>query len=205
MTIRNERRDAAEHRRLILTTARHLFDQHGVDNVSMHQIAKSAGIGQGTLYRRYCHKPELCFDLMKESFSLFKEEVDTYIEEAKEQPVRVRLEALIHKVFSFLEDNLKWLGVIQRQTLTCSKGQAISFQSPPYLFIHTNIRQLLEEGMEQGVCCRIDANYSAHAILNSISPDLLLHLQLEKGYTIQQLYDSFCKQFIEPLFKNASK
>lgn len=204
MTIRNERRDAAEHRRLILMTARCLFDQQGVDSVSMHQIAKSAGIGQGTLYRRYNHKSELCFDLMKENFSLFQEEVTAYMEGARTLPVRERLETLIHKVFSFLESNTEWLGVIQRQTMACEDGQAIAFQSPPYLFIHTTIRQLLEEGVEQGVCCPIQPDFSAHAFINSISPDLLLHLKKEKGYSLQQVCVYFCKQFIDPLFKNTA-
>lgn len=205
MPIRSERRDAVEHRQLILKTAQCLFDQHGVDSVSMHQIAKSAGIGQGTLYRRYNHKSELCFDLMKESFHTFMEEIESYMEEAKELSVRDRLERLIHRVFSFLEGNTQRLGVIQRQTMNCGEGQAFAFQSPPYLFIHSTIRRLLEEGVEQGVCCRIHPDFSAHAFINSISPDLLLHLQKEKGYSFHQMCDCFCKQFIEPLFSNAPK
>ena len=69
--IRHERRDAAEHRQRILNVAQRLFAEHGVDAVSMHQIARAAGIGQGTLYRRYAHKGELCMDLLHERYERF--------------------------------------------------------------------------------------------------------------------------------------
>ena len=48
MQIRKERKDSIEHRRIILQKAQLLFTEYGVDSVTMHQIAKSAGIGQGT-------------------------------------------------------------------------------------------------------------------------------------------------------------
>ncbi|HZG64870.1 MAG TPA: helix-turn-helix domain-containing protein, partial [Rubrobacteraceae bacterium] len=62
-----ERRDAAESRRRVLDTARELFEERGVDSVSMHEIGRAAGVGQGTLYRRYEHKGALCSALLFES------------------------------------------------------------------------------------------------------------------------------------------
>jgi AcrR family transcriptional regulator len=203
MHIRSERRDAVEHRRLILKTAQSLFDQHGVDSVSMHQIAKSAGIGQGTLYRRYNHKSELCFDLMKETFRGFMEEVDSYLEEAQGLPVRDRLEAVIRKVFRFLEDNSHWMGVIQRQTM-CSEDQTSAYDSQPYQYLHSVFRKLLEEGIGENQCRAVNPEFSAHAFINSMSPDLLMYLQKEKGFNPEQLYDCFHKQFIDPIFAHNS-
>ncbi|WP_237566266.1 TetR/AcrR family transcriptional regulator [Paenibacillus sp. EZ-K15] len=49
----------------ILDTAQALFNKYGVEDVSMHQVAKTAGIGQGTLYRRYPSKSKICFTLME--------------------------------------------------------------------------------------------------------------------------------------------
>lgn len=199
MHIRSERRDAVEHRRLILKTAQTLFDQHGVDSVSMHQIAKSAGIGQGTLYRRYNHKSELCFDLMKETFRVFMEDVDSYLEEAGGLPVRERLEEVTRKVFDFLEDNTQWMGVIQRQTM-CSDVQISAYNSHPYQYLHTVFRKLLEEGVEEKQCRAVHPDFSAHAFISSMSPDLLMYLKREKGYDTKQVHDCFCRQFIEPIF-----
>ena len=48
-----ERADAARNRQRILAAAGRLFASCGPANVTMDDIAKAAGVGRGTLYRRY--------------------------------------------------------------------------------------------------------------------------------------------------------
>ncbi len=88
---RHERRDAAEHRQRILEVARRLFAQQGIEAVSMHQIALAAGIGQGTLYRRYANKGELCLDLLREQYERFAEEIATLLAQASTSLFRQRV------------------------------------------------------------------------------------------------------------------
>src|SRR5690606_37833343 len=61
-----ERRDARENRQRLLAAAKRLFAAQGVDATSMHEIARTAGVGQGTLYRHFADKAELCHALLKE-------------------------------------------------------------------------------------------------------------------------------------------
>jgi AcrR family transcriptional regulator len=56
--VRSLRRDAAENRDRILDAARALFDEDGLD-VGMDAIAERAGVGVGTVYRRFSSKEEL--------------------------------------------------------------------------------------------------------------------------------------------------
>ena len=97
---RHERRDAAEHRQRILEVARRLFAEQGVDAVSMHQIAMAAGIGQGTLYRRYAHKGELCMDLMQERNEKFMEEIATLYTATATSPALKRLDGVLEYLHS---------------------------------------------------------------------------------------------------------
>jgi AcrR family transcriptional regulator len=54
-----ERADAARNRRRILDAAARLIGERGVEAVSMDDIAIAAGVGKGTLYRRFGDKAGL--------------------------------------------------------------------------------------------------------------------------------------------------
>lgn len=61
-----ERADAARNRALVLDAAATLFRRHGVDAVSMDAIAAAAGVGKGTLFRRFNDKAGLAAALLDE-------------------------------------------------------------------------------------------------------------------------------------------
>jgi AcrR family transcriptional regulator len=52
------RRDASRNRERVLAAARELFAERGLD-VTMDEIARRAGLGVGTVYRRFRHRDEI--------------------------------------------------------------------------------------------------------------------------------------------------
>ena len=60
------RADAARNRAAILAAAALLFAEHGVDAVSMDQVAAAAGVGKGTVFRRFGDKAGLAAALLDE-------------------------------------------------------------------------------------------------------------------------------------------
>ncbi|WNV75641.1 TetR/AcrR family transcriptional regulator [Geodermatophilus sp. DSM 44513] len=61
-----ERADAARNRRRVLDAAERLFREHGVDAVSMDAIARAAGVGKGTVFRRFGDRSGLAAALLDE-------------------------------------------------------------------------------------------------------------------------------------------
>jgi AcrR family transcriptional regulator len=59
-----ERSDAARNRVAVLAAAAALFAEHGVDAVSMDQVAAAAGVGKGTIFRRFGDKSGLAVALL---------------------------------------------------------------------------------------------------------------------------------------------
>jgi AcrR family transcriptional regulator len=57
------RRDAAENRERLLSAARQVFAEHGLD-AGVEEVARVAGVGMGTLYRRFPSKQALIDELV---------------------------------------------------------------------------------------------------------------------------------------------
>src|SRR6195952_5846807 len=57
------RRDAAENREKVLHAASRVFAEHGLDG-SVEEVARVAGVGMGTLYRRFPTKQALIDELI---------------------------------------------------------------------------------------------------------------------------------------------
>lgn len=75
------RADAARNRALILETARTLFAEKGM-GVGLEEIARRAGVGVGTVYRRFPDKEQLIAELFEERMN----EVAAGVEEAAAEP-----------------------------------------------------------------------------------------------------------------------
>src|SRR5690242_20884687 len=61
-----ERADAARNRERILCAARRLFAERGAGCVSMDAVADAAGVGKGTLFRRFGSRAALALAVASE-------------------------------------------------------------------------------------------------------------------------------------------
>jgi AcrR family transcriptional regulator len=64
---RPERRDAARNRELLLEAAQRLVEHCGVDGVTMDAVASEAGVGKGTVFRRFGSRAGLMTALLDHS------------------------------------------------------------------------------------------------------------------------------------------
>jgi AcrR family transcriptional regulator len=201
---RHERRDAAEHRQRILDVAQRLFAEHGVDAVSMHQIALATGIGQGTLYRRYRHKGELCMDLMREHHEQFAEEIAALFAQTENAPVLERLDGLLTKMVALLEEQVTFLGPIggtppeDEQCNEPGRSSDFSFQqSPWHLWLHELLSGVLTEAVERGELAPLDVPFTVDSMLAVLNPPFYRYQRLERGYSQERILQGVRRIYIE--------
>lgn len=201
MSIRHERKDAMENRQLILQTAKQLFQDYGVQSVSMHQIAKTAGIGQATLYRRYAHKGDLCFDVLQHYGRQFINEILSYLENHQQDTPIDRLNGILDLWIDAIEEKAELIvAMASKIDLKCEDGRGNFFLSPMYHFIRDKLSELIHESLGPAQQQLADPDFAAHTIICSISPIGYFHIKNEKSYTKEHMKEHY-RQLCCLLFK----
>jgi AcrR family transcriptional regulator len=72
-----ERADAARNRRLLLATAREMLTEDGADKLTMDRLAERAGLGKGTVFRRFGTRAGIFRALLDDAERSFQELVLT--------------------------------------------------------------------------------------------------------------------------------
>jgi AcrR family transcriptional regulator len=72
-----ERADAARNRRRVLDAAKKLFDERGIAAVTLDDVVAAAGVGKGTLFRRFGDKAGLAVALLDEQERALQDQILT--------------------------------------------------------------------------------------------------------------------------------
>ncbi|MFD8384701.1 TetR/AcrR family transcriptional regulator [Streptomyces sp. NPDC059679] len=70
-----ERADAARNRQLLLNTVREMITETGVEQVTMDGLAERAGVGKGTVFRRFRSRAGIFHALLDDDDRAFRERV----------------------------------------------------------------------------------------------------------------------------------
>jgi AcrR family transcriptional regulator len=168
-----ERADAARNRVKVLAAAEELFARHGPDCVSMEAIAVAAGVGKGTLFRRFGDRAGLAHALLDERERRLQEEM---IRGAPPlgpgAPPRERLIAFGRAVLAQSDD--------YRAILMAADVGGARYRHPAYAVWHTHVAMLLREADPE-----LDADPIADFLLAGLRADLIMHLQ-ERGIDVER-------------------
>ncbi|MED4224765.1 TetR/AcrR family transcriptional regulator [Neobacillus cucumis] len=191
---RTERRDAAKNRQLILDTAQRLFEQYGVEQVSMNQIATEAQIGPGTLYRRYKNKGEVCLDLIKDSVDLFFEDIEDYLEENETVSPNQKLKEIISLFIRFREKKAQLLtGVEETKSTNPLKSRT---KSPLYMELHQLLVRLFDEMTAIEQKPHSHSIFKADMVLMALSSDSYFFQKDVRNYTPEEILELVYSTFI---------
>lgn len=189
---RTERRDAAENRQRILNAALKLFEQNGVENVSMNQISIEAQVGPGTLYRRYRNKSELCQDLIKDNVDQLFEDIEEYLHQNGTKPPRERLKGVLTYFIRFREKKAQLLtGVDDTKSTNRSRPRT---RSPLYDELHQLLVKLYDE-MAVTEKSNFNSVFNADMLLLALTSDSYLFQRDVRGYSPEEILEQLVLTF----------
>ncbi len=143
--VREERKDAARNRKKILDAARAVMERRGLDGVCMDELAAAAGVGKGTLYRRFNDKFALFRALLDDDERVLQEAVRARFELPKDALPAVRLRTLWSALVDFVVDNRDVLAAAEVE----ARSPAALADSPPHFWRHLELqRELMGCGVE---------------------------------------------------------
>lgn len=170
-----ERADAARNRATVLRAAADLFRDQGVDAVSMDAVAAAAGVGKGTLFRRFGDKAGLAAALLNDQEQMLQEAIlfgpaPLGPGKPQDQPTaRVRLRAFVD---AYLDYVLAHLALV-RMSETASPGAR--YRIGAYRFWHQHVALLLAD--------RHDPHADAHTLLAGLAAEHLHAIVTDLGET----------------------
>jgi AcrR family transcriptional regulator len=165
-----ERADAARNRRKVLAAAGGLFAARGVAAVSMDDVAAAAGVGKGTLYRRFGDKSGLAAALLDERESQLQRELLSGPPPlGPGAPPVERLAAFAAAYLAYVDAHLDVVALSQ----TASPGARLRTGSHRFWRLHCRIL-LAEAGAP-------DPDLRADALLAALTAEQVRHWRHDEG------------------------
>lgn len=175
----HERGDAARNRVLLLDAARRLIAERGADAVTMDDIAAAAGVGKGTVFRRFGSRAGLMMVLLDED------------EQASQQaflfgppplgpdaPPLVRLVAFGRTRISFAHAHRALLSAAARDPQTRYNA--------PSMVLRTHVHVLLSAAGTTG-----DLDVQTDALIALLDADYVQHQLVDSGLSLDQICDAW--------------
>ncbi len=188
MTERPERADAAANRALILHTAERLFRERGVENVCMAEIAEAAGVGKGTLYRRFANKGELCLALMDTQMNEFQNAMLTLFNGLSQQgvPFLEQLAIFLRSLVDFTEMHSPLLVEVERAGMV----QGDIPLNLPHFWQYMTVSALLRSAARGGeLTPGLDLDYLGEALLAPLQVDYFRFQRYMRNYSTERISD----------------
>jgi AcrR family transcriptional regulator len=174
-----ERGDAARNRVLLLDAARRLIAERGADSVTMDDIADAAGVGKGTLFRRFGSRAGLMIVLLDDD------------EKAAQRAFLFGPPPLgpsappLERLLAYGRDRLKFVHAHRALLSESARDPQLRYNAPAMLQ-HTHIRVLLEAAASTG-----DLDAQADALVALLDADYVFHQLNDRGRTLDEVGDAW--------------
>ncbi len=172
---RAERADAARNREAILCAARRLLRDQGAASITMDRLACEAGVGKGTLFRRFGDRAGLFHALLDDSERRLQ---NAFI--GGPPPLGPGAPP-VDRLVAFGQALLELTAERGDLLLAAEPAEPMMrYRSPVFAAYRAHLTALLDE------LCPEHSSYLADVLLAALAPELIMH-QLRAGMTLEAL------------------
>jgi AcrR family transcriptional regulator len=171
-----QRADAARNRRKLMEVAQTLFNEQGVANVTMSEIAQSASVGKGTLYRHFSDKATLCHAMLDEAMRNFQQATLLYLRNS-DNPANA-LRWFLGEAVAYVDEHIELL----REAATA--GDTPYLEHPAHIWFRQTIFSLLQRIGVQG-----DLDYMTDTLYVMLDVRTIRFQRQMRGYERERIVD----------------
>ncbi|HEU5108747.1 MAG TPA: helix-turn-helix domain-containing protein [Micromonosporaceae bacterium] len=172
-----ERADAARNRRRILAAAAEILATRGAASLSLDELARVAGVGVGTVYRRFGDRAGLLAALVDEREKRFQQAFMSGPPPlGPGAPPRERIRAFLHALLDRQEE--QWELLLLAET----SAPKARYAAAPYRATYAHLVTLVAQARPDA-----DAEYLAEALLALLAPSLINFQVRRRGLTIDRV------------------
>ncbi|WP_163508688.1 TetR/AcrR family transcriptional regulator [Fodinicola acaciae] len=164
---RHERADAARNRVAILRATEELLSAHPAEEVSIDRVAAAAGVGKGTVFRRFGDRYGLMRALVMQRAAALEQAFTSGPPPLGPGATPAeRLTAFLDAALDLVSRNS---GLIAAHERAAVAGK--HHEQPVYQRWHQHVTELIAEARPD-----LDADLQAHILLRSLSDEVVIHL-----------------------------
>jgi AcrR family transcriptional regulator len=172
-----ERADAARNREKILCEAARLFKERGIQNVSMEEVAAAAGVGKGTLFRRFGDRAGLASSVLDEGERRFQENF------LRGPPPLGPGASPTERIRAFGEARLDCLEIDADIAVAAERySPATRYLHPVYTTYRLHLTSLITDADPE-----CDVEYIADILLAALSADQFVYLRRARGMDLDRI------------------
>ena len=150
-------------RQQILQAAIEIFGRSSFDDASISEIARRAGVSEGTIYQYFKNKQDLFFSIPREKTKTFSAQLDQYLKGVTDAREKIRKFAWYY--LYFFRTNPDYARSLMLE-MRVSKNFARSSSYKGVRRFTNQALAILKEGQEQGVIRRdVDVYLARHLLL----------------------------------------
>jgi AcrR family transcriptional regulator len=164
---REERADAARNRERILVALRRLLKKQSIESLCMDELARAAGVGKGTLYRRFPDRAALVHALLDADARALQDRALAGFGLSPTTPSVEHALTLLGEVFDFVSTH--------RAALEAAHAGKVRerYDHPAYVWQRHLLARHLSMAMRRGEIPRGAPEVLAELMLAGVSPELV--------------------------------